>query len=334
MTITLSQQAFDELFHEMVEPSQHPDPDDELDVVYKYPRRLGQGYWRRIELRQGLELIVGNVQMRTRMIIIQPEQEHELLEYHFHFSGEHHDKYRTVNGGEYSFLGSGLDPKQTSYCSDQNSFLEISIYMQPKLLYSFAANPEGQLPQALQPWIRPSHQTYYCRCGTATPAMRTVAKQIIQCPYQGIAKRLYLEGKALELMGLLVAQEIEIKDGNNHLHTLKPDVVERIYHARDILLKRLNNPPSFMELSRAVGLNDYLLKQGFRQVFGTTAFSYLHHYRLEQARELLETGDLKVSEIANIVGFVSHSYFATAFKKKFGLCPKQYQMQQKKSFQR
>ena len=138
-----------------------------------------------------------------------------------------------------------------------------------------------------------------------------------------------MEGKALELMGMLVAQEMEIKDANNHLHTLKPDVVERVYHARNILLKRLNNPPSFMELSRAVGLNDYLLKQGFRQVFGTTAFSYLHHYRLEQARQLLETGEMKVSEIANIVGFVSHSYFTTAFRKKFGFCPKQYQMQQK-----
>lgn len=331
MTITLSQQAFDELFQETVEPDQHPDPDDLLDVVYKYPRRLGQGYWRRIQLRQGLELIIGNLQMRDRMIILQPEEEHDWLEYHFHFSGEHHDQYRTVGGGEYSFVGSGLDPKQTSDCSDKNSFLEVNILMQPESLYSFAANQQGQLPQALQPWIRQSHQTYYCRCGTATPAMQTVTRQIIQCPYLGIAKRLYLEGKALELIGMLVAQEIKIKDGNNHLYTLKSDVVERTYHARDILVKRLSNPPSFMELSRAVGLNDYLLKQGFRQVFGTTAFSYLHHYRLEQARQLLETGDMKVSEIANIVGFFSHSYFTTAFRKKFGFCPKQYQMQQKKS---
>ncbi|NEU76146.1 helix-turn-helix transcriptional regulator [Hassallia byssoidea VB512170] len=330
MTITLSQQAFDELFQETVERSQHPDPDDVLDVVYKYPRRLGQGYWRVIQLRQGLELIIGNLQMRDRMITTHPEQENDWLEYHFHFSGEHYDKYRTVGAGEYSFVGSGLDPKQTSDCSDKNSFLEVNILMQAESLYSFAANQDGQLPQALQPWIRQSHQTYYCRCGTATPAMQTAARQILKCPYQGIAKRLYLEGKALELMGMLVAQEIEINDGNK-LHTLKPDVVERIYHARDILLKRLSNPPSFMELSRAVGLNDYLLKQGFRQVFGTTAFSYLHDYRLEQARQLLVNGDMRVSEIANIVGFISHSYFTTAFRKKFGFCPKEYQMQQKKS---
>ncbi len=39
-----------------------------------------------------------------RMNILQPEQEHNWLEYHFHFSGEHHDQYRTVGGGEYSFV--------------------------------------------------------------------------------------------------------------------------------------------------------------------------------------------------------------------------------------
>lgn len=331
MTITLSQQTFDELFQEMVEPSQHPDPDDELDVVYKYPQLLGQGYWRKIQLRQGLELVIGDLQMRDRMIILQPEQEHDWLEYHFHFSGEHYDEYRAVGGGGYSLVGSGLDPKQTSDCSDKNSFLEVNILMEPESLYSFAANQQGQLPQVLQPWIRQSDQIYYCRCGTATSEMQTVARQILRCPYQGVAKRFYLEGKALELMGMLVAQEIETKDANNHLHTLNPDVVDRVHHARDILVTRLSNPPSLMELSKAVGLNDYLLKQGFRQVFGTTAFSYLHHYRLEQARQLLETGDMKVSKVANVVGFVSHSYFAAAFRKKFGFCPKQYQMQQKRS---
>lgn len=52
MTITFSQQAYDDLFQETVERSQHPDPDDPLDVVYKYPRQLAQGYWREIQLRR------------------------------------------------------------------------------------------------------------------------------------------------------------------------------------------------------------------------------------------------------------------------------------------
>jgi len=41
MTITISEQAYDELFRqETVERSQHPDPDDSLDVMYKYPHHF------------------------------------------------------------------------------------------------------------------------------------------------------------------------------------------------------------------------------------------------------------------------------------------------------
>jgi len=38
-------------------------------------------------------------------------------------------------------------------------------------------------------------------------------------------------------------------------------------------------------------------------------------------------GDRKVADVAETVGFASRSYFATAFKQKFGLNPKAYQQQ-------
>jgi AraC family transcriptional regulator, transcriptional activator of the genes for pyochelin and ferripyochelin receptors len=50
----------------------------------------------------------------------------------------------------------------------------------------------------------------------------------------------------------------------------------------------------------------------------------LHDYRLEKARQLLALGEMKVEEVALRVGFDSRSYFASAFRKKFGLNPKQY----------
>ncbi|MDF5710646.1 MAG: hypothetical protein PUP90_23990 [Nostoc sp. S4] len=70
MRITLSQQALDELFQETVEPLQHPDPDDVLDVMYKYPRQLGWSYWQEIYLPEGLELIIGNLQLPDRITYI------------------------------------------------------------------------------------------------------------------------------------------------------------------------------------------------------------------------------------------------------------------------
>jgi AraC-like DNA-binding protein len=76
-------------------------------------------------------------------------------------------------------------------------------------------------------------------------------------------------------------------------------------------------------------LNEYSLKQGFQRVFGKPVFEYLHGYRLEQARQLLETGHFEVTEAAKRVGFDDHSYFAASFRKKFGINPKAYLMQRR-----
>lgn len=330
MTITISQQAINDLFQETVEHSQHPDPDDPLDVMYKYPEPLGQGYWRNIQLRQGLELTIGDLQLRDRMVTKHPEQERQWLEYHFHFSGAHEDRRASIGSGEYGFYGIGLDPKRTSDCSGRQPYLEVIVNMKPELLYSFTSNREGQLPPRLQSWIRQPDWEQYCCSGSATPAMQTIARQILQCPYQGIAKRLYLESKALELMAVLITQEIERQDGASNPDALKPDVVDRVRLAREILLQRLDNPPSLINLAQQVGLNSRALKEGFRTCFGKPTFAYLHHYRLEQARQLLETKEMKVAEVAAAVGFNNQSYFAEAFRRKFGFNPKAYQMQRKK----
>jgi AraC family transcriptional regulator, transcriptional activator of the genes for pyochelin and ferripyochelin receptors len=87
------------------------------------------------------------------------------------------------------------------------------------------------------------------------------------------------------------------------------------------LLQDLENPPSLLELAKLVGLNDYKLKSGFRHVFGTTVFGYLHQQRMQQAYRLLTTSDLTVTEVANQVGYTSLSAFSTAFKKFFGISP-------------
>jgi AraC-like DNA-binding protein len=154
--------------------------------------------------------------------------------------------------------------------------------------------------------------------------MEVALQQILNCPYQGMMKRMYLESKVLELMVLLVEEDVAARQGEKDTFSLKPDDVERIHYAKEVLLRNLDNPPSLIELARQVGLNDCTLKRGFRLVFGTTVFGYLHHHRLEQARKLLVAGETSISQAARSVGFASRSYFASAFRKKFGINPKEF----------
>ncbi len=119
-----------------------------------------------------------------------------------------------------------------------------------------------------------------------------------------------------------MAQIKERENPSSTANSLKPDDIEQIHLAKAILTANFHNPPSLIELARQVSLNDYKLKQGFRQVFGTTVFGYLYQYRMEKARQLLAEQRLNVGEVAQAVGYANQSRFAVAFRKQYGVNPK------------
>ncbi|MEH1830633.1 MAG: AraC family transcriptional regulator [Nostoc sp.] len=337
MTISISRNSFWEIFFEDEPTKQGYDPSDEFDILWQYPSQFGKGYCRNIQLREGLGLLISNYQLRDRLIIKVPERGGDFVAYDLWVSGSgegrdvHTGKYLAGGAGQYLFSSGGTIPSQIGISSTAQPHLAISVWMTQELFRSFAGNAQKEVSSSLQHLLRQPTQELYQRLGTITPVMQGLVQQILCCPYQGLTKRMYLESKALELMTLLVEEELEAKESRHNPTALKPNDIDRIHHAKNILLENLDNPPSLIELAKQVGLNDRSLKQGFRRVFGTTAFGYLHDYRLEKARQLLNTGEIKVIEVADSIGFASRSYFTAAFKRKFGLSPKEYQMQQKKS---
>ena len=207
--------------------------------------------------------------------------------------------------------------------------MQVSVHIEPEVFQTFFGDRE-LASMGLEHLIKRDRSYYHCQ-GTTTVAMQTVLHQILHCPFGGITKKIYLESKVWELMALLIEEEKERHQSKHSTFTLKPDDVDRIHHAKEILTQQINNPPLLLDLARQVGLNDCTLKRGFREVFGTTAFGYLHDYRLEQARQLLLERRLNVSEVATQVGFGSCSYLSKVFRKKYGVSPKQYQRQYKNS---
>ena len=154
--------------------------------------------------------------------------------------------------------------------------------------------------------------------------MQLVLQQIMHCPYQGAMKRLYLESKVMELIALRLGQFLEASGGQKRSPSLRADDVERIYRAKEILLQNLTDPPSLATLGRRVALNEHKLKVGFRELFDTTVFGYLHTQRMERAKQLLEAGSMTIIAIAQTVGYANRSHFAAAFRKWFGANPMAY----------
>ncbi|HUX84896.1 MAG TPA: helix-turn-helix domain-containing protein [Chitinophagaceae bacterium] len=97
--------------------------------------------------------------------------------------------------------------------------------------------------------------------------------------------------------------------------------IECIREARRLMLTHMDEPMTIKELSQKVGINDFKLKRGFRQVFGTTMYFDFREERMKLAAGLLLDGGLSVQEISFRVGFRNVSNFSTAFRKRFGSTP-------------
>ncbi|PKP25910.1 MAG: AraC family transcriptional regulator [Bacteroidetes bacterium HGW-Bacteroidetes-2] len=169
-----------------------------------------------------------------------------------------------------------------------------------------------------------SDKKYY-QDGTITPSMAVVLTQILNFNLNPSVKRIYLKGKAYELMGLYFNRPDEV-DVEQCPFLIDEDNVRKIRNAKEIIIHQIAEPPSLQELADAIGLSLKKLKEGFKEIYGDTVFGFLFDYKMEYARKLLETGSHNVNEVGLKVGYSTSSHFISAFKKKFGITPKKYLM--------
>jgi AraC-like DNA-binding protein len=296
---------------------------DAWDVVGYLPEAVGRGVERSIALRPGMDLVILDAPLLHESWEREEESLSDVVELHFHIQGHHDDGLTQVGDREFCIRGSGAHPQHRAYSLQQRA-LEVALEVEMGVLRSLFAQGEGELPPEFEHWLRSAHELRYARVGKVTPGLERVLWEIVRCPFDGLQKRLFLEGKALELMGFVVGMEQTLQ-GRSRVLSLPRGTRERLHYARELVVEHVQEPLSLGELARRSQLNEYTLKRGFKQEFGRTVFDYLLDYRLEQARQMLERGTLSVATVMAAVGLRNRSYFAAAFRQRFGLNPKQYQ---------
>ena len=100
----------------------------------------------------------------------------------------------------------------------------------------------------------------------------------------------------------------------------------KIKKAKEIIIANMAEPPSLEALANQVGLTLKKLKMGFKQIYGDTVYGFLFDYKMEYARQLLDSGSYNVNEVGLKIGYSTGSHFIAAFKKKFATTPKKYLM--------
>ena len=163
----------------------------------------------------------------------------------------------------------------------------------------------------------------YYKDGYISPSMAIVLNQIINYNLNTNLRELYCKAKVYELLSLYFnrGEDVNVEqcpflaDESN---------VKKIKAAKDIIIQRIAEPPTLVELSSEIDLSLKKLKEGFKQIYGTTVYGFLFDYKMELARKLLESGAHNVNEVGLKVGYSTASHFIAAFKKHYGTTPKKY----------
>jgi AraC-like DNA-binding protein len=165
----------------------------------------------------------------------------------------------------------------------------------------------------------------YYKDAPVSPSMAIVLNQLMNYNLHPSVKPLYFKGKAYELLSLYFNREEDV-DVEQCPFLVDETNVAKIKKAKTIILSRMAEPPTLQELADEIQLPINKLKEGFKQIYGDSVFSFLFDYKMEVSRQLLATGAHNVNEVGLKVGYSTSSHFIAAFKKKFGTTPKKFVM--------
>lgn len=136
------------------------------------------------------------------------------------------------------------------------------------------------------------------------------------------------EGWGYEAALKRLAETIVIKIYRDQQFTLVPVANKSVSKdsalIKDFIDLHFKEQLSLADIAEMIHLDKYYIIHTFKQNYQTTPMNYLMKKRIDMARELLESTDYQIAEIASITGFASQSYFNQAFKKELQLSPLKY----------
>ncbi|TVX86844.1 helix-turn-helix transcriptional regulator [Paenibacillus agilis] len=282
---------------------------------YLIPSHLGEGSIQRIPLRKGMELVWFDTAF-SNGIQLDFDVQYPHLEISYTVSGK--GVYEAVAQAHAFQLTSAVS--SLTYMDGTRVHTEISS---EERIRHMELRIDLNVLDMILPELEPIKQhSFFCQQLAGVPDISLLIEQMQNCPYQGTLRKLFLEGKALELLALHLSR---LDDHPGECYTTKSKLnahdIQSLYKAKEILDHTWIQPPMLSELARMACLNDYKLKLGFKELFGTTVFGYVRALRMNTARTLLEQGKVNISEAATMVGYSNMSHFSSLYKKTFGYNP-------------
>lgn len=246
---------------------------------------------------------------------------------HFQVKGHSNAHFRDIPGAhplrpaEYNIYYSENFDSDIFY-NRQTGFEYLALILKKEHLLQFLhqnGSPVRQLENALENG-RPL--ALFKKGAPVNTEMHAVLHRILHTPVADDLSEMYLNGKILELLALQLQQYREDHQVTQ-MHSGNARELAEIYEYLDTHFLTVQSLEDIAGNSR---LSEHQIREGFKLKYNTSVYELVHEKRMLHARGLLLDSGLTVDEVAGLVGYSTGSNFIQAFKKKFGVTPKQMQL--------
>lgn len=250
--------------------------------------------------------------------------ETDTVQLHFGLKGDYSVSYKQMNksfdligGHQNIFYSNGFDME---FVNKGLTIETFGVHFPKELFLRFTENANEPLKRFAEKIMKGESVMFSNTWGPINIPIQHVINQIINNQYSKGMQELFLLSKSIELL-VLSAETCMNAENRAETYIKTKGDKEKIIAARDLINEKLKEPPSLSQISQLVGLNEYKLKKGFKEVFATTVFGYLNDQRLGLALNNLRDTQKTAAEIAYELGYATPQHFNNAFRKRFGITP-------------
>ena len=97
-----------------------------------------------------------------------------------------------------------------------------------------------------------------------------------------------------------------------------------LYECKRYIESDFDKNVAIADIAQKIGTSPSYLSRIFKEDTGTTIIAAMNCRKIEKAEECLKNTDMKIYEIADMLGFENTTYFSHFFKKYTGVSPNDY----------
>ena len=227
-------------------------------------------------------------------------------------SGESFNPYQTLSANSLYILDADHLKKDYRFLLHANSpYLGVGVNFKKQMIkdcFSYAGIKNTM-----------SYSDIFFNAKTAiTRSLEPIARDILNCSMSSPAAEIFFEAKAKEWVSIVINAFLSKKD--IHISVDDSRALENVANYLDNHYA-LNVPQETLE--KIAMMSGTKLKKLFKEKYHSSITEYTQRKRMNMAENLLLNSSLKIGDIAEAVGYSSHSKFSTCFKKYKGMYPRE-----------